>query len=145
MKTKNNKKSSVAKKVALIGAGIAVAAVATYFLSSKKNQKAVKSWVVKMKGEVVKKLENLFKETFNATMFNWSCLMNDAFKDSSPKPQVHWHFRPRYENPVEIGGHVFKDSNFGHHYLRGADEKIVSKEILKAINDKLQENLIILR
>ena len=78
-------------------------------------------------------------------MFNWSCLMNDAFKDSSPKPQVHWHFRPRYENPVEIGGHVFKDSNFGHHYLRGADEKIVSKEILKAINDKLQENLIILR
>lgn len=91
--------------------------------------------------EVVKKLENLFRKTFNATMFNWSCLMNDACKANSPKPQVHWHLRPRYENPVKIDGHIFKDPNFGHHYLRGVDEKAVSKEILKVINNKLQENL----
>ena len=91
--------------------------------------------------EIVKKLENLFKKTFNATMFNWSCLMNDAYKSNPAEPQVHWHLRPRYKNLVEIGGNVFKDPNFGHHYLRGTDEKVVSKEILKAINKRLQQNL----
>ena len=67
--------------------------------------------------------------------------MNDAYKLNPAEPQVHWHFRPRYENPVEVSGNVFKDPNFGHHYLRGQDEKIVSKEILNAINEKLQKNL----
>lgn len=91
--------------------------------------------------EIVKKLENLFKKTFKATMFNWSCSMNDAYKTKPYDSQVHWHFRPRYENPVEINGQVFKDPNFAHHYLRGDFEIKVSKEIQEIINKKLQENL----
>jgi len=91
--------------------------------------------------EVIKKLEDLLRKTFGATMFNWGCLMNDAYKVSPAKPQVHWHCRPRYKNPVEVYGNIFKDPNFGHHYLRGTDEKVVSKEILKTINSKLQENM----
>lgn len=92
--------------------------------------------------ELVTKLENLFKKTFDATMFNWCCLMNNAYQVSPAQPQVHWHFRPRYENPVEVGGQIFADPNFGHHYLRATnEEKVVSLEVLKAINQKLQENL----
>ncbi len=92
--------------------------------------------------ELVKKIENLFKKTFDATMFNWCCLMNNAYQVSPAEPQVHWHFRPRYEKSVEIDGHLFKDPNFGHHYLRGVDdEKVVSIETLRKINEKLQENL----
>jgi len=93
--------------------------------------------------EIVKKLENLLRKTFNATMFNWTCLMNNAFEENSDESsQVHWHFRPRYKNPVEFNDEVFKEPNFGHHYIRERDkEKIVSREMLKAINAKLQENL----
>lgn len=39
--------------------------------------------------EVVKKLEGTLRKTFQATMFNWTCLMNDAYKEAPPNPQVH--------------------------------------------------------
>ncbi|MEK6820503.1 MAG: HIT family protein, partial [Nanoarchaeota archaeon] len=42
--------------------------------------------------EVVKKLEYSLKKSFNATMFNWSCLMNHVYKDKKPNPHVHFHF-----------------------------------------------------
>ncbi len=91
---------------------------------------------------LVKKLETLFKKTFNATMFNWTCLMNNAYKETEPKPQIHWHFRPRYRENVEVEGYTFKDPNFGHHYLHGkGNEFIISDEVLKIINLKLKENL----
>ncbi|MFZ2522192.1 MAG: HIT family protein [Minisyncoccia bacterium] len=92
--------------------------------------------------EVVKKLENLFKETFKATMFNWACLMNNAYQIPFPKPQVHWHFRPRYKDPIEVDSLVFKDPNFGHYYLRGEkDERVVNGDVLISINKKLQEKI----
>lgn len=92
--------------------------------------------------EVVKKLENVFRKTFDATMFNWTCLMNNAYQEENPQPQVHWHFRPRYSHSVELSGKVYKDPNFGHHYLRGKEnEDNVSNEVLKIINTKLQQNL----
>jgi len=91
---------------------------------------------------IVKKLEKTFKKTFGATMFNWSCLLNNAYKNDPPAPKVHWHFRPRYKNAVEVGGEIFSDPNFAHHYLRGAEnEKIVSKEIFDIIVRKIQEHI----
>ena len=44
---------------------------------------------------IVKRMETLFRSTFDATMFNWSCLMNDAYQKTPPNPQVHWHCLPR--------------------------------------------------
>ena len=88
---------------------------------------------------VVKKLESTFKNNFSATMFNWSCLMNHAYKNGH-NPQVHWHFRPRYKTPVTFNGVIFEDPNFGHHNLRGKEhEKIVSEDYLILITDKLTE------
>lgn len=90
---------------------------------------------------LVKKLESLIRKTFNATMFNWGCLMNNAYQVSPAKPQVHWHFRPRYQDSVELNGQIFQDPNFGHHYLREDNEIIVSNEVFKIILNKLRENL----
>lgn len=88
---------------------------------------------------IVKKMEIVLKKSFNSTMFNWTCLMNDAYKDKYPKPQVHWHFRPRYKSKVTFEGEIFEDSEFAHHYSRER-KKIVSNEILEKIAKKIKEN-----
>jgi diadenosine tetraphosphate (Ap4A) HIT family hydrolase len=83
--------------------------------------------------EVVKKIENALRKEFNATMFNWTCLMNDAYQEKNPMPQVHWHLRPRYKNKVEFAGEVFEDKEFGHHYARGTARKLSSETRAKII------------
>jgi len=54
------KKGVNAKTVVGIGAGVAALSAAAYILfgpNGKKNQKAVKSWAVKMKGDIIEKFE----------------------------------------------------------------------------------------
>jgi len=89
---------------------------------------------------IVKRLEKALKKAFNATMFNWTCLMNNAYKSKSPVPHVHWHFRPRYDHSVKFNGITFEDKEFGHHY----DKKrnlIVSDDIKREISKKIQESM----
>lgn len=61
MKKQTTKKgSSKTAQTAAVTAGVAGLAAAAYFFlgpNGKKNQKAVKSWAIKMKGDVVEKLE----------------------------------------------------------------------------------------
>ncbi len=59
------KKSNVGKAVA-IGAGVAALSVGAYLLfgpNGKKNRKAARSWMMKMKGEVMEKVEGLKEVT----------------------------------------------------------------------------------
>ena len=90
---------------------------------------------------VVKKLEEAYRSAFNATMFNWTCLMNLAYREEVPDPQVHWHFRPRYKNSVEFNGTTFTDPNFGSHYDEKAkmmiDDAMRSK-IIQKVRDSLE-------
>jgi diadenosine tetraphosphate (Ap4A) HIT family hydrolase len=67
---------------------------------------------------VVKRLEKATTQAFGATMHNWTCLMNNAYQVEPAKPQVHWHFRPRYKNIVKFAGEEFRDKEFGYHYER---------------------------
>lgn len=83
--------------------------------------------------DVVKRLESAFKKAFNATLFNWACLMNHAYKEDPPKPHVHWHFMPRYRDKVSFAGEVFEDNEFGHHYDHKSRIKVVSMEVLEKI------------
>lgn len=58
---KNNKKNMSTGKVAAIGAGVAALAAATYYFfgpQGQKNRKSVKGWMIKMKGEIVDRLED---------------------------------------------------------------------------------------
>lgn len=65
---------------------------------------------------VIDKLEQGLAAAFGATMFNWSCLMNDFYKSDNPNPHLHLHVRPRYKNPVIMDDKVFLDEEFAHHY-----------------------------
>ena len=65
------KQSSSMGKIVSVGAGVAALAAAGYCFwgpNGKKNQKATKSWMIKMKGDVVEKLESMeeiSKETYD--------------------------------------------------------------------------------
>ena len=85
---------------------------------------------------LVKKFETGLKKAFMATMFNWTCLMNNAYQNNPPNPHVHWHVRPRYKKAVNFEGLKFEDKEFGNHYASGIDRKIPEKvftEIIKKI------------
>lgn len=89
---------------------------------------------------VVVKMEQSLRESFGADMFNWTCLMNNAYQEESPNPQVHWHLRPRYRKQVGFAGEIFTDPNFGHHYERGA-ERIVDEKTMKEIIKEIGRNI----
>ena len=92
--------------------------------------------------ELVKKLETALKKAFGATMFNWTCLMNDAYQEKIPKPHLHWHFRPRYSDKVEIAGLIFEDKEFGHNYSRDRERsQEVSEDVRKKIIKEIRKNL----
>jgi len=67
---KNTTESNVGKAVS-IGAGVAALAAAGYFFlgpKGKKNQKKTRAWMIKMKGDVVERLESVqdvTKETYD--------------------------------------------------------------------------------
>ncbi|MEP7205073.1 MAG: HIT family protein [Candidatus Saccharibacteria bacterium] len=90
--------------------------------------------------EIVKKLEGAIRLAFGAIVFNWGCLMNNAFQVSSATPHIHWHLRPRYDQTVHFDGTDFVDPLFGFHYDR-AQTKKVSNETLSNLQSKIQENL----
>jgi len=69
METKN-KKNNIGKVIAM-GAGAAALVAAGYFFlgpNSKKNRKVTRGWMIKMKGEVVERMEsmeNITEETYH--------------------------------------------------------------------------------
>jgi diadenosine tetraphosphate (Ap4A) HIT family hydrolase len=91
---------------------------------------------------MVETLQNAFRKAFGATMFNWSCLMNNAYQEAEPKPHVHWHVKPRYDRPVVFAGEVFEDPNFGHHYIRLEDlGRFLDEDIREKIVARITESL----
>ncbi|MFI3307348.1 MAG: hypothetical protein R3Y21_02155 [Mycoplasmatota bacterium] len=66
-------------------------------------------------GYLEKILEDTCKSVFGATMFNFECLMNNAYKDNET-PSVHIHFSPRYKEKVNIFNKVYKDKHFGYNF-----------------------------
>ncbi len=77
-------------------------------------------------GILVENMEFAIKRIFNPDLFNWSCLKNSVFRNNNPKPHIHWHFIPRYKNPVDFNGLVFNDPDFGF-FARAINKKIPSK------------------
>ena len=68
-------------------------------------------------GKLEKELERVTKKLFGATMFNFACLMNNAYRDNE-KPHVHFHFVPRYKNELKIFNKVYKDRHFGYNFWK---------------------------
>ena len=76
----------------------------------------------------------------NATMFNWSCLMNDAYKHDPPCSHLHFHVRPRYKGLVHLGKIAFQDHEFSHHYNNHAPA-IVDDEVLQNLFNMLRSKV----
>ncbi|MDL2246702.1 HIT family protein [Methanobrevibacter sp. OttesenSCG-928-K11] len=88
--------------------------------------------------ELVKAIELGLLDTFNITLFNWASASNLTFRDNNdnPKPQVHWHIHPRYENPVTFDGVKFVDENFG--YMPTTESKDISDDIRHKIIETIR-------
>jgi len=68
-------------------------------------------------GLIEKELERVCKKVFGATMFNFCCLMNNAYRDNE-KPKVHYHFVPRYKEELKLFGKIYKDRHFGYNFWK---------------------------
>lgn len=88
-------------------------------------------------GKIEKELERVSKKIFNATMFNFACLMNNAYRDNE-KPHVHFHFIPRYKNKLEIFNKVYKDKHFGYNFWKWALSKLKSQKDIFTKEEKLK-------
>jgi diadenosine tetraphosphate (Ap4A) HIT family hydrolase len=89
---------------------------------------------------IVRRLEQACKVGLGASLSNWTCLMNHAYKERPAYPHVHWHFRPRYEKPAVINGVTFEDPDFGHHYDR-RQERTVDGPTFQAIINAIKAHL----
>lgn len=90
---------------------------------------------------VVVRYEGMVWLEFGAAVFNWSCLMNNAFQVDNPQPHVHWHVRPRYAQIPSVNGAEFPDASFGHHYDRQRT-RLVSPRMLASIGERLRSRLL---
>lgn len=88
-------------------------------------------------GILEKELERVCKKLFNSTMFNFACLMNNAYRDNE-KPHVHFHFIPRYKNKLEIFNKVYKDKHFGYNFWKWALSKLKSQKDIFTKEEKLK-------
>ncbi|WP_091757091.1 HIT family protein [Butyrivibrio sp. INlla18] len=92
---------------------------------------------------IIHKLELCLKTTLGADLCNWSCLLNNFYKDDNPNPHVHLHCRPRYSRPVIINGNEYVDEEFGHHYnnkkvgaICGKDREIIYSKMKEYLDGK---------
>lgn len=84
-------------------------------------------------------MESIHTNIFNPTLFNWSCYKNAAYRSDTPHPEVHWHFIPRYKEPVYFNKIKFEDPNFG--YIPQPIVVRVPENIMDKIVDKIQIGL----
>lgn len=90
---------------------------------------------------LIKGYEKALQKAFNVTNFNWTCLMNNSYKEKNvnkPEP-LHLHVWPRYKEETIFNGAVFKDEIFGHHYDK-QKEKVVEEKFLIELADKILES-----
>ena len=73
-------------------------------------------------GKLEKELERVCNKLFNPTMYNFACLMNNAYKDNE-KPHVHFWFVPRYKDELKIFNKTYKDRHFGFNFWKWANSR----------------------
>jgi len=68
-------------------------------------------------GKLERELERVCKKLFGATMFNFACLMNNAYRDNE-EAHVHYHFIPRYKETVILFNKKYVDKHFGYNFWK---------------------------
>lgn len=86
-------------------------------------------------GLIEKELERITKKLFNATMYNFACLMNNAYRDKE-KPHVHFHFIPRYDGERIILDKKYKDKHFGYNMWKWSLNKFRAQKDIFTSEEK---------
>lgn len=77
---------------------------------------------------IIDKLEQIYKETLGAELCNWSCLMNNFYKETIVNPHLHLHVRPRYKNAIVINDNSYVDAEFAHHYATKQESVLLDED-----------------
>lgn len=77
---------------------------------------------------IIDRLECVYKEVLGAELSNWSCLLNNFYKEATPNPHLHIHVRPRYKNAVVINNHAYIDTEFAHHYALRKESPLIDDD-----------------
>ena len=77
---------------------------------------------------IIDRLECIYKEVLGAELSNWSCLLNNFYKEKIPNPHLHIHVRPRYKNAIVIIKHTYEDAEFAHHYALKKEELLLDED-----------------
>ena len=88
-------------------------------------------------GILEKELERVCKKLFNSTMFNFACLMNNAYRDNE-KPHVHFQFIPRYNGERVILNKNYKDKHFGYNLWKWSLNKFKSQKDIFNKEEKIK-------
>ena len=78
-------------------------------------------------GKLEKELERVCNKVLKPTMYNFACLMNNAYRDNET-PNVHYHFVPRYKEETIIVGKKYKDKHFGYNFWKWSNSKFKSQK-----------------
>lgn len=74
------------------------------------------------------------KTLFKPDKMNYAALSNVSHK-------IHVHFVPRYKEPREFAGMVFKDTRFGQNYAPYDRSFALEEDVLFKIRDVLKDNI----
>lgn len=109
--------------------------------SSKKHLRELEKEEVDELFSFIKKYEEALTKSFNTTNFNWTCLMNNSYKEKNLKKpnNLHFHVWPRYNHRVIFEKEEFHDEVFAHHYDKYKKKK-VSKEFLEKLAEEILKN-----
>lgn len=88
-------------------------------------------------GLLEKELERVCTKLFKSTMFNFACLMNNAYRDNE-KPHVHFHFVPRYKEEINILNKKYKDKHFGYNFWKWSLSKFKSQKDIFTKEERIQ-------
>ena len=88
-------------------------------------------------GMLEKELERVCKIVFGSTMFNFACLMNNAYRDNE-KPHVHFWFVPRYKNKLKLFNKVYKDRHFGYNFWKWTLNRFKKQKDIFTKNEKIK-------
>lgn len=91
--------------------------------------------------ELVPKIENALKKSFDCTAINWICSMNRGFKRKPYYSHVHWHIIPRYDKQVNFKRTFYRDDEFGSSF-DVSKERIASEDLRLEIESVIAKNLI---
>ena len=83
--------------------------------------------------EILKNLKEAEGKSFGASWFNYSFLGNGT-------RHLHCHFVPRYQNPVEFSGTIFKDELWGNNFKTDPNFE-TTDELREAVRLELKKYL----